>query len=193
MQRKLTQEEIKQHDQVYREGCRLAGPYILTGTEGAKHGLSEIRQQLEQARLCFEKALSIVPNNWASMWALGKIHQRLDQHPQALSWFRKAAAIAPNQPDVLNEAGIEAMQTGNIEEAVNYLQTAASINPDNAGYHANLAMALLINGQSREAKSSIKTSLSLEPADCLSQRISDAIDRFLAGSLRQPRSIEDFM
>src|SRR5258708_2898687 len=68
------------------------------------------RRKLNEAISLFERTLEINPLNWNSMWALGKIYQRLNDHSSALTWFSKAHKVDANNAAILREATISAMR-----------------------------------------------------------------------------------
>ena len=88
------------------------GRLVLHGAEPPRRPGWYTRWQLGRAIRCFERALAINPAGWSSMWALGKIRQRLGDQEAALGWFARAHALKPDQPDVAREAGIAALDLG---------------------------------------------------------------------------------
>ena len=97
--RELTEDEIREHDEAYQRGWALVEGELLIGGAGAmrKPGILA-RRRLRDAIGCFETALSLNPAGWQSLWALGKIHQRLGELPKALECFTRAHEIDPSQP-----------------------------------------------------------------------------------------------
>src|SRR2546427_11218631 len=113
---KLTDKETKLHDRLYTEA------WALIQDEIELHGRSPLnepdRRKLKKAISLFEQTLKLNPRNWSCMWALGKIHQRLNDDSTALGWFSEAHKVEPDNPDILREAALCAMKLGNGRVAV---------------------------------------------------------------------------
>ena len=78
MTREFTQAEADRHNALTAKGWALTkGRLVLHGEEPSGRPGWYTRWQLRRAARCFEQALKINPEGWSSMWALGKIHQRL--------------------------------------------------------------------------------------------------------------------
>jgi Flp pilus assembly protein TadD len=140
---------------------------------------------LKRAITLFGRVLELKPENWAAMWLVGKVYQRLGDPTYALAWFERAYQENPSQPNVAREASMCAMDIGRHEAAIVFAHRATQIEPHNAGLHANLALAYLLAGRVLEAQASIEHSLVADPADKISQTI-QAIIRHFAGNGRTP-------
>ena len=151
------------------------------------------RRRLRRAIGAFRKALAIFPESWQSLWALGKIHQRLGAHQEAFDYFAKAHSIDPGQVDVAREAGIAAIDIGRPVEAVMYTRAALTQVPNDPGLISNLAVAQLISGDSAMALESIKTARRLAPNDPISQAVEIRVQDTIAGRRPMPRTIKDLL
>ena len=139
------------------------------------------RRKLKQAISNFEQTLQINPTNWSSMWALGKIYQRLDDYATALNWFTKAHEINGANPDVTREAALCAMSLGDATAAMTFTSAAMTLNPNDAGLVANHALALLLDHQPERAKATAEQAVAVAPQDSVSKNvlrfINDVIER----------------
>lgn len=80
MTREFTQAEADRHNALTAKGWALIeGRLVLHGQEPSARPGWYSRWQLRRAIRCFEQALAINPEGWSSMWALGKIYQRLGE------------------------------------------------------------------------------------------------------------------
>ena len=187
MQRELTENEVREHDRVFAEGWGLMKGEVMLADAGpvGKPGWFA-RRKLFKAIRCFETALSINREGWQSLWALGKIYQRLGQTMEALSYFQRAHDLNPKQTDVAREAGIAAIDAGDGVAAVRFSRAALAAQPDDPGLLANLALAHLINGELQAARQAIDKSLGRAPKDGISRAISKIIEDVTAGKRPQP-------
>ena len=125
------------------------------------------------------------------MWALGKIHQRLESAAESLFWFRKAMAIVPDQPDVARETGLAAFEVGNAELGLQCSQAALDARPDDPGLMANLALAHLLGGDLATAEGFVSKSLELAPDDRTSEFLSEVIREVVEGTRPRPASVHE--
>lgn len=190
MEREFTQEEADRHNALYERGWALIeGKILLDGSHSVgKPGLFA-RQKLRRAISCFEQALEINPEGWPSMWALGKIYQRLGEVKQALDWFERAHAARPDQPDVAREAGLAALELGDGNAALRYCEAAISTSSDDPGLVSNLALAHLITGDLSQAQRSAEEAVARAPDDEISIRVRSLIREVAEGRRPRPRTM----
>src|SRR5262249_6349333 len=129
------------------------------------------RSRLEQAVKLFEQVLEMNPGNWAAIWLLGKIFQRLENFSTGFDAFALGGRTNPDPPDIAGEAWIAALELGRPEQAATFCQRAVIIAPNDAGLHANLALAHLLSGQPEQARESIVEAKRLDPSDPITVRI----------------------
>ena len=99
MTREFTHAEADRHNALTTKGWSLTeGQLVLQGQEPSERPGWYTRWRLRRAARCFEQALEINPDGWSSMYALGKIHQRLGDQETAFAWFAKGHALKPDQP-----------------------------------------------------------------------------------------------
>jgi tetratricopeptide (TPR) repeat protein len=149
------------------------------------------RRRLRRAIRYFEQALVINPEGWSSMWAVGKIHQRLGAHAIAFDWFARAHGINPNQPDVAREAGVAALDAGLINEALALCRAAVANGPDDPGLICNLALAHCLAGQDAEAERCAAEAAARDPADAISANVLAFVREVASGARRRPRRLTE--
>ena len=177
------------HDLHYRKGWELAKVLLLI--DGKRAGLLTpfARSRFRKAARHFESALAIHPTGWSSMWALGKICQRLGEFDQALTWFSRAHSIEPGQPDVAREAGLAALETNEPERAKVFLEAAIRARPEDPGLVANLALAQLLSGSVDDAQHSASEAVARAPQDQISRRVLGVVQKVRAGRFPMPKSM----
>jgi tetratricopeptide (TPR) repeat protein len=183
----FTEKQIAEHKKVYDEGWRLC-----EGELNLEKELPEpswwVRRHLKQAIVCFEAALAINPRGWPSMWALGKIHERLGDAAVAFDYFSRAHLVKPDHPDVAREASLSALDLGDSSAAIAFCRAAIAVKPGDAGLLANLALALLIDGQTGAAAEVVGDALKRNPDDQITIALRRVIDEVASGLRRQPKS-----
>ncbi|MCI0459334.1 MAG: tetratricopeptide repeat protein [Gemmataceae bacterium] len=185
------QPEESRHNRLYKEACALIEGLILLGNEPPGELDPAGRQRLEQAIPLFEEVVRINPGNWAAMWLLGKVHQRLAEYRRGLEWFSRAHRIKPDQPDVAREAAIAAMDAGLPQEAISFCERAIQADPDDPGLRANLALALLFSGRPEEARPVVEEALRRDPNDGITAHIGQLINEVLSGSRPCPHHVRE--
>lgn len=189
MQRELTENEVREYNRAYEEGWRLAkGEFMLADAGPVGKPGWFARRKLAKAISYFETTLSINPEGWQSLWALGKIYQQLEQPLKALRCFARAHDLNPNQPDVAREAGIAATDAEDGIAAVRFSRAALAAQPDDPGLLANFALALVISGELQAARQAIDECLGRAPNDRISRALSKIIEDVAAGRRPQPKS-----
>jgi tetratricopeptide (TPR) repeat protein len=185
-----TQDKAR-HDELYMQGNKLIEGLMIVGSREPGPLSSHQRRRLEDAIERFVEVVRINPANWAAMWLLGKIYQRLSEYEQALAWFSRAHRISPDQPDVAREASIAAMELGQPGEAIPFCERAIEAKPDDPGLRANLALALLFSGKPAEAQVVAKEALAQNPADGITSYIVKIIKEVLDGRQSCPHHMKD--
>jgi tetratricopeptide (TPR) repeat protein len=179
------------HGELYKQACRLIEGLILLSNEEPQPLDPLQRQRLEDAIPLFIEVVAINPGNWAAMWMLGKVYQRLGEYQHGLTWFSRAHRVNSDQPDVAREASIAAMDLGRAEEAIPFCERAIETNPDDAGLRANLALALLFSGKPGEARTVAQEALARDPADKITAHIVRIIEEVVGGNRPCPHHVSD--
>jgi tetratricopeptide (TPR) repeat protein len=182
---------MARHNELYQRACNLINGLIILNNQEPGPLDAGTRGRLEEAIPLFEEVVRINPNNWAAMWLLGKVYQRLGDPTRGLEWFARAHRVNPDQPDVAREASIAAMETSRPQDAVAYCERAIETNPDDAGLRANLALALLFSGKPTEARAVGADALRRDPADQITTQLVAIIDEVLAGARPCPHHTRD--
>lgn len=192
MPQDITDLDAERHDALYSKGWSLIeGRVFLHGAAaGGRPGWFS-RWQLGRAIKCFEQALGINPQGWQSMWALGKIYQRLGEHAAAFDWFSEAHVINPDQPDVTRETGIAALEIGRVKEALELCRAAATSKPDDLGLICNLALALCLAGQDLEAEKYAASAVERDPSDSISATVLGLVREVASGKRQRPKQLSE--
>lgn len=191
MDEEFSEEEFDRHNALAEEAWSLIeGEIILDNRDLGKPSWRSRRKLYRAVRL-FRESLRINPLGWPSMWAIGKIKQRLDRQKGALLWFGRAHEINPDHPDVSREAALAAMELGEHALAVRYCRSAVAANPKDPGLVANLALALLLVGDVTKAREAIDWAASSAPEDPISQGLLSIINDVAEGRRPQPKTIRD--
>jgi tetratricopeptide (TPR) repeat protein len=192
MERQWTPEEAERHDALYMKGWSLIDGLILLGTAAPNSRPGWLaRRRLLKAQRCFEEALRLNPDGWQSMWALGKIQQRLGNGAEALRNFGRAHDLDPSQADTAREAGIQAIELGRFREALRYSEAAVKANPDDPGLVSNLALAHLLGGDLSEARRAASDAVTRAPQDEASRFVQSVVEAVVAGQRPRPQSVAE--
>lgn len=188
--REWTQEEADRHNALTKQAWSLIENELLIHDRFPSAQPNWLaKRRLNKAIENFRKALEINPESWSSMWALGKIHQRLKQREEAFLWFSRAYEANPENPDVCREAGLEALDLGKAKEAIDFCETAVRLSPDDFGLMANLAWAYLIANRIQDAQTTIGTAVQADPQDQISQSVARIIDEVASGTRPVPKTL----
>ncbi len=189
--RRLPPDVAARHDRLYEHAWKLAEPRIVLGGRPIPVLGWWGRWQLRRAAGLFRAALRLVPENWPALFALAKVHQRLEEHATALGYLRRAHDLAGPQPDVAREACIEAMESGAPEEAIGFAESALRASPDDPGLRANLALSHLLAGHPDVAEPIVRDALGRDPSNALTARLAAIVGDVRAGRRDCPRRPED--
>ncbi len=192
MTRELTEAEAIEHDRVYREGWGLIeGEILLAGSRFRGPPGWFAKRRLTKAIACFEAALAIHPEGWPSLWALGKIHQRLGRNDEALRCFARAHELKPDHPDVAREAGITAADLGDGSAAVKFLEAAMAASPGDGGLPSNLALAHLLCGDVAAARAAVARAAVLLPDDPIVHKVERVVEDVATGRRPRPKTLAE--
>ncbi len=184
--------DAARHDEIVDEAWSLVeGEVFLDRSGPSRRPGMFARRKLQKAIERFQEALEINTKGWQSMWALGKIHQRLESAAESLFWFKKAMALAPDQPDVARETGLAAFEVGNAELGLQCCRAALDARPDDPGLMANMALAHLLGGDLATADGWVSKSLELAPDDRISEFLSEVIREVVEGTRPRPASVHE--
>jgi tetratricopeptide (TPR) repeat protein len=188
----FSEQEAGRHSDLTDKGWDLIEGEILQGPTRTKDSPGFLaKRKLQQAQRLFLEALEINPQGWSSMLALGKIHQRLGEHREALEWFEKAHRVNPAQPDLALEAGVAALELGEAKRAVEFCEDALGRRPDDSGLMSNLALAHLMAGELEEAERSAKEAVERNWRDSVSQNVLRIVQEVRLGEREAPQTLSD--
>jgi len=192
MQREFTEIEAARHNSLTERAWKLARNHmIVEGDESRRRPGWFVRRKLNEAMRCFERALDINSEGWSSMWALGKIQQRLGNHQASLSWFVRAHKINPTHPDVAREAGLAALDCGEAALAVKFCSCAVDDKPHDAGLVANLALAYMLNGDDKHAIECAERAARTAAGDEISSTVLEFVRDVADGRRSRPKRLLD--
>jgi Flp pilus assembly protein TadD len=190
MSSNFSDEDIELHDRLYAKAWALIeGEVHLQGRSPLGKPGWRARRKLNEAISLFEETVRINPGNWNSMWALGKICQRLSDDSSAFNWFAQAHKIVPDNSDVLREATLCAMTLGNGGAAVELATSAVRLNPNDPGLISNLALALLLDGQVEEAGEQIRKVVRANQNERIARSVQQLIEDVKLGKVPPPRTL----
>lgn len=188
----ITAEQSELHNRLYLEAWKIIeGEIHIHNRVAPSKATWSVRRKLKQAISRFEQTLQLNPTNWSSMWALGKIYQRLNDDTTALQWFTKAYEINATNPDVAREAALCAMNLGDSKAALKFTAVAMTLNPNDAGLVANHALALLLDHQPESARTAAERAVSAVPQDTVSKHVIRLIEDVIAGRRPYPKTFRD--
>jgi adenylate cyclase len=164
----LTQNIIKswskspEEDQARAEKLLIEVLERNTNHPWAHFTLGEIRRALQQrfaeARIEFERALSLDRNHCGALLQLGWTLADMGKPEKALPYFEKALQLTPLHPNIVYwyaGLGFCHLFLGHLDESVDFLRKARANNPRIGYVHLGLAVALGLRGDIDEAKASL--------------------------------------
>ncbi len=160
---KLTEEQAKQHNDLYARASELMkGLVILDDVPQKSLGFFQ-KRRLRKAVELYKQVLEINPVNWPSMFAIAKAFQSLGEFQHSLDWFVRANECVPGNPSVAKEVGYAASRLGKHDVALRVMELAAKQNPNDAALHCNLGLSCLLAGKIAEACRAFEQTVELEP------------------------------
>jgi len=129
------------------------------------------RDQVAEAKLCFEAALRDRPNDVRALCGLGDVYSRSGQHEAARNCFAKAIAADPKHVPAHYNLGNACRSLGRLEEAEAAYRRAISLAPGQPDSHKNLGLVLFAQGDVEGTVREFETALALE--DYVAQRHAD--------------------
>jgi tetratricopeptide (TPR) repeat protein len=182
---------LEHFEAYYCEGVSLSEKELIVSGRRLTEPGEETLARLRRAVHCFEQAVVLDGRSWASMWLLGKIHQRLRDHHASLHWFARAFAVRPDHADVAREASLEAMALGHGAEGVRYAEAGWRANPEDLGLLANLGLAHLIGGDLDLARKHAEEAVEGAPEDTISRALLATVTAVTEGRRPRPNKLGD--
>ena len=135
------------------------------------------KDELDQGRTCFEKALALNPECDNAHVGLGVIHRERGQNKQARTCYRAAIEIEPENPEALASLLVIELIDGRYDDAVACGEKAWAQRRDLAAIPANLAVAYHYQGNTA------KRDHFYDEAQKLGYRRLDTLDDIFAGRM----------
>jgi TolB-like protein/Tfp pilus assembly protein PilF len=135
----------------------------------AHHAMGQLRllqNRITDARIEFEAAIQIDPNNARAFFQLGRTLQLLGDQETAISHVEKAIRLNPRDPNVAGlyqTLGACHLLLGHVNQALDLLRKARAANPRLYYTHFWLAGALGLWGDLDEAKTVLAEGIKLKP------------------------------
>ena len=180
------------YTQHYEAGWRALKSVMLLGGQGYRFAGPWRSWKARQAIKHFEHCLTVKPDCWQCMWAVGKARQALGHDAAALDWFERAVQIETANADVVREASLQAGFVGNAAKAQEYARRALQLKPSDNTLRANLAMALLIGGNISEALAEARRAALENPKDRVNARILLMIEQVASGEEERPTRLPKY-
>ncbi len=111
----------------------------------------ETTGNLDKAMEQYTKALEAEPQNPSALASVARLHEKREQHAEAVDYFNRALKVAPNDASLYNDLGLTYSKMGKHAEAVEQLQRAIAIAPSTTRYANNLAVVQMNGGQTDNA------------------------------------------
>lgn len=192
MEKEYVRTEEVRHNALLKKGWGILNKYVLLlGRDNNKIGFWE-KYHLKKAIRIYHEALNIVPDNYSSKWALGKIYQVLGNHDSSLKWFENAWMLEKENADICREASLAALNLGDFQKALEFCDKAIRLQPDDAGLYCNKALVMMFLKQDAEAMDAVAYSLKLRPADQITLNVRKVLYSVLDGNRSRPESMKDF-
>lgn len=117
----------------------------------------------EEARVAYDKALAIDPENAQVLCNLGVMHQTASRHAEALVCFKRAATLKPDSAELQTRFAAALLRAGCNHEAEATLRHTLRLNPRQG--EALMALAGLVRGRGLfdEAATLIRQTLAINP------------------------------
>ena len=139
------------------------------------------------ARVAYERALVLKPDDSETLNNLGQVLVRLGQVNEAIPRFERAIALAPDKSAFHFNLAHAAAQLGQLDRSIAEYREAVKLFPDDYATQFNLAMALQAKGDSQAAIPEFQRAIRLAPGEP-SFHISLALSLEKAGRLADAAS-----
>jgi len=124
--------------------------------------------RMQQATVCYRKAISVDPTNLAALNNLGNALEELGSHDEAIACFRTALVHHPDSADVLSNLSRALRSNGELELAAQCCRKAIELRTDFASAYLNLSNVCKDLGLLQESASNYQKAIALKPKDALS-------------------------
>jgi tetratricopeptide (TPR) repeat protein len=171
---------------LYGQACKtMEGLIILNNYKTKSPGFFG-KKRINKAIQLFDQALEVFPQHWQSLFFIGKLYQRLQQHEKAMEFLDRALELQRFNHALLQEASLEAMHLELISKGIKYSGEAIELRQNDPILLGNHALNLLIGGLDEAAIETIDKALVLDPSDKINQRIKIKIMQVISGKISRP-------
>ena len=123
---------------------RAISPRLPDFVSAFNFGLLLMRlQEFAPAADCFEKLLSLIPDNQRAQYYLANCYFSLKKMPDAKKLYEQITMENPGHLDALNNLGALLLHEGDTESALQCFSAILSTHPDHAEARNNIAATLL--------------------------------------------------
>lgn len=119
------------------------------------------RDELAEARWCYEQVLRQDPRQADALRLLGEICLQSGDWEGAESWLGQALSVLPDSPHVYNSLGLVCFEKGRFDEAIKCYRQAVQLDSEMVEAHYNLGNACYRSGQLSVAQSAYLRALEL--------------------------------
>jgi tetratricopeptide (TPR) repeat protein len=131
--------------------CVAGADFYRVEASSPKHSPAERQQFLEQARLGYQQALKIEPNNVAALHGLAQLYVETNDHDRAVATYQKAIKLYPKDASFAFELGMAHARWKEWEAALLHLKAAHDLDPENKQCASMLGHCLARAGRLDEA------------------------------------------
>jgi len=121
------------------------------------------KNDLESARVAFQKLLQIEPENLTGLVNLGLVEYRLNHPDEAGKLLKNAVRIKPEAAFAWLALGIVCYEQGKMDAALAALAQAAVLEPKNPKVHNYMAVTIGKKGWYSGAESELQRAIELDP------------------------------
>jgi tetratricopeptide (TPR) repeat protein len=137
---------------------RVADLYVKEGlnSEAAKEyvniaRLYDDKNEIDNAKKFYEKALELNPASKESLTGLGSISEKTGSKKDSIEYIRKALALSPDDPELAMKYAQYLINQGSSNEALSYLIKIADTDPANISARKMIAGIYLNDGDKQKA------------------------------------------
>lgn len=125
------------------------------------------KEQLEQAKVYFDKALRLDPQLASAYYYRGVVHYRLEKYDQAIADCTSAVKINPLHTEAYNIRALVWLEKGEVDRAIKDCDRVLKIDPQNIAAYSTLGVAWLQKGELDWACSDLRKACDLGRCETL--------------------------
>ena len=125
------------------------------------------KEQLEQAKVYFDKALRLDPQLVSAYYYRGVVHYRQEKYDRAIADCTSAVKINPRHTEAYNIRALVWLEKGEIDRAIKDCDRVLKIDPQNIAAYSTLGVAWLQKGELEWACSDLRKACDLGRCETL--------------------------